>query len=97
MQTCPVPQHALPWQVPPEQQACPTPPQSVQTLFWHMTLPAVQEPLQQGWPEAPQVPQAPEVVALQVPPRLPQVLPDATQVPRTQQPAAEQTLLSQQI
>jgi hypothetical protein len=92
-----VPQQALPEQVPPEQQACPTPPQSAQTPLLQMTLPAVQLPLQQGWPAAPQVPQAPAVVALQVPPRLPQVLPDATQVPRTQQPAAEQTLLSQQI
>jgi len=93
----PVAQQAVPEQVPPEQQACPTPPQAAQTPFWHMTLPAVQLPEQQGWPAAPQLPQAPAVVALQVPPRLPQALPEATQVPRTQQPLAPQTLLSQQI
>ena len=64
---------------------------------WHMTFDAVQVPLQQGSPAAPQLPQAPEVEALQVPPMLPHALPVATQLPRTQQPASPQTLLSQQI
>jgi hypothetical protein len=92
-----VPQQAVPEQVPPEQQGWPTPPQAAQTLFAHITLPAVQLPLQQGSPAAPQVPQAPAVVALQVPPRLPQALPEATHMPRSQQPLPPQTLLSQQI
>jgi hypothetical protein len=62
-----------------------------------MTLAAVQVPLQQGSPAAPQLSHAPSVEALHVPPRLAHALPDATHVPRTQQPLALHTLLSQQI
>jgi hypothetical protein len=60
-------------------------------------LAAVQVPEQQAWPAAPQVPQAPDVVMLHVPFRFPHVLPEATHIPRTQQPPEPQALLSQQI
>jgi hypothetical protein len=76
------------------QQVWPAAPQAAHELPLQATLPAVQVLLAQHACDNP--PQVPQLPLVQVPVMSGQVLPEATQLPATQQPPLPQTLPAQQ-
>jgi hypothetical protein len=96
--TRPLPQQAVPEQVPPAQHGSPAPPHAAQTPPRQEVLEAVQVlPEQQGPPAAPQVPHLPPE-HMPPPTAALHVVPELTHVPFTQHPLPPpHELLSQQI